>query len=315
MATGTLQVVDYSFSRIDHGYARSRGVVGAMRYLYRNGKGLTAPEVALFRASGLKLGLNYEAGAGDFIGRAAGLNQAQQAKALMAELGLHAPIIFSADFDVQPWQYQAVGDALGAALEVLGRGMAGLYGHARLMAYVKARFGDAAFRWQTYAWSGGVRSPYADLYQYLNGQNFAGGQVDFNEITGRTFWAIGGNTYTHTTDGGNAVPIAPVQEDDVAATETIEPGDRRYFHLSTKRRETALVLSSLDGPAAIAVENDGRDFLGGEQHGRFSVVSIKGTRRFAIPAGVTSICVLNDAARVANRKYEGQVNWIGASIE
>lgn len=194
MATGTRHVLDFSFSRINHATARGAGVVGCMRYLYNNGKGLTLAEVNQFRASGLALGLNYEAGAGDFIGLAAGRSQATSAAALARAIGLGGyPIAFSADFDVPSSKYGAVGDAVLGALQILGAGKVGIYGHAGLMAYIKARFGQDVYRWQTYAWSGGLKSPYADLYQFQNGQNFAGGQVDYNQIINRTFWAIGPN--------------------------------------------------------------------------------------------------------------------------
>lgn len=40
-------------------------------------------------------------------------------------------------------------------------------------------------RWQTYAWSGGLFTPKADLYQWRNGQRLGGAAVDFNQIINR----------------------------------------------------------------------------------------------------------------------------------
>ncbi len=217
MANGTLQVLDYSFSRIDHALAHAHGVVGCMRYLYGNGKGLTPTEVALFRSSGLSLGLNYEAGPGDFVGRSAGVGQATAAYRFAQSLGLGGhPIIFSADFDVPRSKFAAIGDAVDGALSVLGDGNVGVYGKADLIDYLFGRFGNRIFYWQTYAWSSGRRSAHADLYQFRNGQDFAGGQVDFNEITGRTFWAIANG---HTTQGGTATPIT---EDDMTPAQATQ---------------------------------------------------------------------------------------------
>jgi hypothetical protein len=42
--------------------------------------------------------------------------------------------------------------------------------------------GVVTSEWQTYAWSNGRLSAQADLYQYLNGQQMAGAQVDFDRI-------------------------------------------------------------------------------------------------------------------------------------
>src|SRR5438067_4602432 len=55
------------------------------------------------------------------------------------------------------------------------------YGEAALVSHLHAA-GLTDFEWQTLAWSGGVVSPQADLYQYAINKTLGGASVDFDRI-------------------------------------------------------------------------------------------------------------------------------------
>jgi hypothetical protein len=93
--------------------------------------------------------------------------------------GQTAPVMLTAG------QWAACADYLGVAAAILGRASVGVYGG---YAAVERLVGpNAAFGWQTYAWSGGRVSTKAHLYQYDNGNNVCGGMVDYDSIRRRPY--------------------------------------------------------------------------------------------------------------------------------
>lgn len=135
-----------------------------VRYLGNSWKCATRGEVHALQAIGIAVGLVYETTGTTFTGgHAAGLLDGQRAAAAATALGAPAgtPIWFAIDTDttygpvVQAY-YQGCVDGSGAY-------------KARLYAGFKVIHGMAhGGHWQTYAWSNGLVSAHADLYQYKN---------------------------------------------------------------------------------------------------------------------------------------------------
>jgi Rv2525c-like, glycoside hydrolase-like domain len=145
-------------------------------------KGLTAAEVADYRAHGIDMALVWESTANRALsGYAAGVADATTAKAAAARLGFPATcaIYFACDFDALVTEYPAIDGYLQGAASVLGLVRVGVYGHNRLVAHCRTA-GTATWLWQTYAWSYGVIAAGIHLYQYLNGQTVAGSLVDLD---------------------------------------------------------------------------------------------------------------------------------------
>lgn len=180
--------VDYSFSRPTTPAAlRAAGIRVACRYMSPppNGKNISSAEVAGLRAAGIGILLNWESTSGRPLGGAAygtadGLAAAAFAESIGAPHGL--TIYYSCDQSTSANQYPAIADYYRAATAATaGRYKVGAYGSVDVINYLVGQ-GVISGRWQTYAWSGGRLSPYADLYQYQNGQGLVGATVDFNRI-------------------------------------------------------------------------------------------------------------------------------------
>ena len=185
--TAVTKGVDYSFSRPGPDGLKRAGYDFAIRYLSggTSGKDITPGELASFNAAGIAVGFVWETTGGAAKGgRAAGIADASAARKQLAALGVTGrPIYFAVDYDPSgtPEMNAAVAYIQGAA-SVLGPSLTGVYGGLRVVnacATAKA----CAWFWQTYAWSGGVFSPVAQLRQVKNGQTVAGGTVDLCEAT------------------------------------------------------------------------------------------------------------------------------------
>lgn len=176
--------VDYSWARPGPGCLAQQGVDVVLRYLSRTaGHRIDVAEKNRILGAGLGLALVWETTAQRTLsGHAGGAADAREAQRQLEQLGLAGlPIYFAADWDVTEAQSAAVHSYLRGAGAVLGGKRVGLYG-----GYwpVKRAFdaGVIAYGWQTYAWSGGHVEERAHVYQYSNGHNLCGGQVDYNRV-------------------------------------------------------------------------------------------------------------------------------------
>lgn len=190
----TVRGVDYSWARPGGRAIREAGFTFAMRYVpYSDdgGKGLTRDELVDLHANGIAVGLVFETTAGRALeGEAAGRVDGLITQQALRDLGWpkDRPVYFAVDFDAAPEQQQAINDYLTGAGAALGSPRVGVYGGF----WVVKRCWEvtsARWYWQTYAWSGGNVHPEAHIYQYQNGQQLNGGEVDYNEARKADFGA------------------------------------------------------------------------------------------------------------------------------
>lgn len=173
-----MAVWDYSFARPN---LAGQGLEGVVRYLdfLPNGKVLSIAERDQIFSLGIPILLNWENGATDMRGGASvGATHGKEANRQADTLGWpkDRPIVYSADWDVQPGEYNAVEAYLRAA-SAQGR-PAGFYGGIGPLDAMVSR-GATAWAWQTLAWSHGKVSPNAMLYQ--DGVNSPNG-TDHNKV-------------------------------------------------------------------------------------------------------------------------------------
>lgn len=181
-----IEGVDFSWGRPTAEALVTAGKKFVIRYVPYSGdggKGLTAAEVAEYRAARLAIVLVYERTAGRALtaGFAGGKADADESVAAITALGLDAtmPIYFAVDRDTTNADWPAVDNYLAGAASVLGVARVGVYGEYSITQHCRAA-GTATWFWQTYAWSGGKVDTDAHLYQYLNGQKIDGAAVDFD---------------------------------------------------------------------------------------------------------------------------------------
>lgn len=138
---------------------KAYGYVGVLRYLGEAWKQLTKAEATELHAAGLGILLVFETSGIATGGFAAGAADAKTAKAKAVALGYPAacPIFFADDHDNTAAD---VADYFAGAVSVLGARV-GIYGGEKVMGV------DVPWKWQTGAWSGGVLSPAAHLYQRI----------------------------------------------------------------------------------------------------------------------------------------------------
>ena len=178
--------LDCSFARPGGTAIRAAGFDFCMRYVpYEGagGKGLTVDELTDLRTNGLAVGLVFESTGGRMLdGSEAGQSDAKVAQTAAAELGFPdtTAIYFTVDFDAQPNQYDSIDAYLAGAASVLGPARVGVYGSYAVIEHCHEA-GTATWFWQTYGWSGGKRSDWNHVYQYLNGQTLNGAAVDYDD--------------------------------------------------------------------------------------------------------------------------------------
>jgi hypothetical protein len=166
----------------------------AARYLVPDGyiKHISRVEAEAITAAGMNIVSVFETSAAKPLGGAiAGKGDAQSALACARKIGQPkgSAIYFTADCDVTTAsQLDAIENYLRAATSVLGdEYTVGIYGEYSVIEEMCGRKACKHF-WQTLAWSGGKKSAHANIYQWKNGQNVAGVQVDLNESYGGEGW-------------------------------------------------------------------------------------------------------------------------------
>jgi hypothetical protein len=104
---------------------------------------------------------------------------------------LHQPagsaIYFAVDYDAQLSEWDAIEAYLKAAAAVLPGFQTGVYGSYTVIEEMAKRNACGHF-WQTYAWSQGMKSHYANLFQFQNHISVAGLSVNLNESYGNEGW-------------------------------------------------------------------------------------------------------------------------------
>ncbi|GED34916.1 hypothetical protein BCE02nite_60570 [Brevibacillus centrosporus] len=153
-------------------------------------KRLTKAEAGLITAAGMKVVSVFETTANRPAGgAAAGLEDGVEAykEAQLIGQPIGSAIYFAVDFDTKATDYTAIEAYLRAAATKIPGYEIGVYAEYDVIEEMAKR-GAAQHFWQTYAWSGGKKSPRANIYQYKNGQTIAGHTVDFNESYGGEGW-------------------------------------------------------------------------------------------------------------------------------
>jgi hypothetical protein len=145
------------------------------------GKGISLSRLAEYQAAHIGVCFNWETTGHDYQqGRAGGVTAASSALTSLAGLGVTGPAVVyftPADTDLSGNMaaQQALADYLDGAASVLGLERVGIYQNAAICQAMQLH---ASYFWQTYAWSGGVQWPGANLFQYLNDVNVGGYNVD-----------------------------------------------------------------------------------------------------------------------------------------
>ena len=172
---------------------KAAGVTFVCRYLsYVNDltkvKLLTPAEARALSDAGISIVSNYEWYANRPLeGTTAGTQDATIAAEQHAACGGPAsrPIYFSVDADVAGEQCARYFQGVAS---VIGKARTGAYGSYRVLKYLFDT-GLILWGWQTYAWSGGLWEPRAQLQQYLNGVSMGGYAVDYDRSTQSDFGA------------------------------------------------------------------------------------------------------------------------------
>jgi hypothetical protein len=155
--------LDYAWERPSPAAIRNAGFSGVMRYISHDpSKDLTQSEAAALRAAGLAIALVWETSAtraGE--GQAAGRQDGAAAEAAATALGypLDAVIFYAVDYDTGP---TAVMPYFNGVREVAHHPV-GVYGSCHVVDGLRAS--GVPYGWQTAAWSAGVVSAHAHLYQ------------------------------------------------------------------------------------------------------------------------------------------------------
>jgi hypothetical protein len=153
-------------------------------------KRLTRAEAEAITVAGMKIVSVFETAANRPAGGAAagavdGAEALKEAKAIGQPIG--TAIYFAVDYDAQPRDYDAIEEYLRSAAYAIPGYHVGVYGSYAVVEEM-ARRGAAQHFWQTYAWSRGRKSSYANIWQHKNGVTLAGHTVDLNESYGGEGW-------------------------------------------------------------------------------------------------------------------------------
>ena len=169
------------------------------------GKPIQKTELGDLQAHGLEVAFVWQFGKEDdsdvMRGYNGGLADAQAAQRKLDELGCNDhPVFFAVDFPISLDEWNGTAsEYFRACCEVLGRERVGIYGHSRVIAWAAvdgliADLGGGKFlAWQTAAWSGGVLSTEAVLYQRPGSETVGGVDCDIKFLCLPT---TGANTQT-----------------------------------------------------------------------------------------------------------------------
>ncbi len=190
------------------------------------GKCLWPGEATALNKAGIAVVSNWEWSANRAVqGRSAGEWDADKADKIHRACGgpSDRPIYFSVDVNIPGQEVNAYFQGVAS---VLGLHRTGAYGSYAVL-HELFNVGAITWGWQTYAWSGGMWEPRAQLRQYHNSVSLAGHEVDYNSSMQADFgqWGI---------EKGTDMAISP---DD--------PIIQKYFTYSNgtlTRKDTGVVL-------------------------------------------------------------------------
>jgi hypothetical protein len=209
------------------GYRFAARYLAPMRYAWKR---LSRSEAEAITAAGINIISIFETTAQRAFGGAlAGQVDGESAKR-EAEL-LHQPtgsaIYFAVDYDAQPDEWDGIEAYLRATAVVLPGYCTGVYGSYAVVEEMAKRKACCHF-WQTYSWSRGKKSHYANLFQYQNQVTVAGLSVDLNESHGNEgWWNTNGGPGASLT-AADADPIVRILQEAWAAAQT--QADRDEIH-------------------------------------------------------------------------------------
>lgn len=214
MSTAIGKAYDFSFSRpslesLEHGHAQA-----VIRYVcpdnhLTHGKILTRSEASRYRDHGIDLVTNFEWYANRCReGRTAGRVDAGTALAAHHAAGGpdHAAVYYSADFDAQRGDLDAIGAYFEGAAAESGLERVGAYGEYDVIRWLLDQE-LITFGWQTYAWSHGLYDEDAVLAQDRNGIRLSdGSEVDLDTIHAAEYGQWGGKGGKPSHHGGHPHP-------------------------------------------------------------------------------------------------------------
>lgn len=159
-------ILDYAWVHPAPALIKTAGYDGVMRYLSPDPtKNLSPAETIALHAAGLSIGLVWESTASRAgEGQTAGIADADAAETQAHILGypIALPIFYAVDYDADPQAVQAYFNGV----RVASHHPIGVYGSLRVVEAIHAA-GGVPYMWQSVAWSGGVVSQQAHLYQRL----------------------------------------------------------------------------------------------------------------------------------------------------
>jgi hypothetical protein len=153
-------------------------------------KRLTLSEAEAITVAGMQVISVYETTANRATGGASaghedGVAALKEARLIGQPTG--STIYFAVDYDAQPQDYDEIEKYLKAALQQIPDYSSGVYGSYAVVEEMAKRQACQSF-WQTYAWSRGKKSGYANIYQYQNDVAIGGVAVDLNKSYGGEGW-------------------------------------------------------------------------------------------------------------------------------
>nr|WP_216855206.1 DUF1906 domain-containing protein [Paenibacillus alba] len=167
------------------------GYLFVARYLVPSGfKALTKSEADVISKAGLQIVSVFETTANRALGgRSAGLADGATALQVAKQVGqpVGSCIYFAVDFDAASTQMPTIIAYIQAASEATPAYTTGVYGSYSVMEAVR-QAGVCSHYWQTYAWSGGKKSAFIQIYQYLNDVTEHGIGIDHDESYGNEGW-------------------------------------------------------------------------------------------------------------------------------
>jgi hypothetical protein len=162
---------------------RQAGADFIMRYFSHDpAKDLTQAELDAAVAAGLTVGVVWETTSSRMLsGHAGGMDDARDADLMAVHLGMTGiPLYFACDFDATEAEQPLIDAYMDGVISIIGKARAGMYaGYYPLKRAWDA--GKLSWGWQTYAWSGGLWDPRAQLRQVQNGVTVCGTPADWDE--------------------------------------------------------------------------------------------------------------------------------------
>lgn len=178
--------IDWAWGTPNIAQLKAKKVKFACRYLsYDKSKNLDPDEAKALSDAGIALIVVWETTANRALsGAAGGLSDGKEAVRQAKACGIPSgrPIYAAVDFDATPAQQPVIDAYFRGFYQGLEGHPTGPYGSYYVVnRCVNSGNNPSSYAWQTYAWSGGLVSPKANLLQYSNGHILAGVSCDYNK--------------------------------------------------------------------------------------------------------------------------------------